>query len=98
MRLYRASQRSRTAFDPLDSSSSVARRGWRFNDKSTEVLYASEAQSLALLEVIVRPEFEPIDQITVAAIEVPDGTIMELEELSISLPTNWNSRPAGRPR
>jgi RES domain-containing protein len=30
----------------------------------------------------------------VAAIEVPDGSIVDLHDLGITLPSNWNMRPA----
>jgi RES domain-containing protein len=88
--------RARGAFDPLDSSGSVARGGWRYNDKQTEVLYVAAVQSLALLEVVLRPEMESVDQVTIATIEVRDGSVVDLESLQITLPTNWNARPVAR--
>ena len=95
MRVYRASRRPRAAFDPLDSSASVARDGWRFNDKRSEVLYTAEVQSLAILEVAARPGWNTVTELTIAAIEVPDGTVFDLAGLRIVLPSNWNLRPAG---
>ena len=55
MRVFRASRRPRAAFDPLDSSASVARDGWRFNDKRSEILYTAEVQALSILEIAARP-------------------------------------------
>ena len=81
-------------FDPLDSSGSIrGPRGWRFNDLSTEILYAAEVEALAILEVAVRPGWESIEQVLVATIEVPDDAIVSLDELGIVLPANWNARP-----
>ena len=96
MRVYRASRRSRNQFDPLDSKPSVARDGWRFNDRRSEILYAAEVQALAVLEVVARPGWETIEEITVAVIEVPDRTVVELTDVGLILPTNWNQRPAAR--
>ena len=94
MVVYRASRRPRTAFDPLDSSASVARDGWRFNDKRSEILYAAEVQALATLEVAARPGWDTVAEMTIAAIEVPDGSVLDLSDLGIVLPSNWNIRPA----
>lgn len=94
MRVYRASRRPRAAFDPFDSSASIARDGWRFNDKRSEILYTAEVQALSILEVAARPGWDTVMELTIAAIEVPDGTIFELSDLGIVLPTNWNLRPA----
>lgn len=96
MRLFRASILPRSKFDPLDSSRSIARDGWRFNDSKTELLYAAAVQSLALLEVVVRPGWESVQQVTVATIEVPDDAVVDLAQLGITLPTNWNARPVAR--
>ena len=84
--VYRASRRPRAEFDPLDSSASVARNGWRFNDNRTEILYAAGVESLATLEVV--------KELIIASIEVPDGSVVDLEDLGIVLPSNWNVRPA----
>lgn len=95
MLVYRASRRPRAAFDPLDSSASVARDGWRFNDKRSEILYTAEVQALSILEVVARPGWDTVSELTVAMIEVPDGTVFDLTDLDIVLPSNWNLRPAG---
>ncbi len=82
------------SFDLLDSRDSVAGpAGWRFNDLKTEILYTAEVEALATLEVAVRPGWETIREILIATIEVPDGAIVDLEELGIVLPRNWNARP-----
>ncbi|MDZ7651597.1 MAG: RES family NAD+ phosphorylase [Burkholderiaceae bacterium] len=96
MRLFRASRLPRAQFDPLDSSRSVARDGWRFNDGKTEILYAATVEALALLEVVVRPGWESVREITVASIDVPEGSVVDLDDVGISLPTNWNARPVAR--
>jgi RES domain-containing protein len=95
MLVYRASRKPRSAFDPLDASASVARDGWRFNDKRSSILYAAEVQSLAILEVVSRPGWSNLTELTIAAIAVPAGSIVSLEDLGLLLPTNWNVRPAG---
>jgi RES domain-containing protein len=82
-------------FDPLDSTASIAGpKGWRYNDLSTEILYAAEVEALAILEVAVRPGWETIVEVFVATIQVPDGTLVNLSDLGIALPTHWNARPA----
>src|SRR6202044_4175038 len=68
-------------------------KGWRFNDLTTEILYAAEVEALATLEVAVRPGWETIQQVLVATIEIPDGTIALPEDIGIHLPSNWNARP-----
>ena len=95
MLVFRASRPPRSAFDPLDSSASVARDGWRFNDKRSELLYTAEVQALSILEVAARPGWDTVDELTIAAIKVPDGTVVDLSDLGIVLPSNWNLRPVG---
>lgn len=74
----------------------MARDGWRFNDSKTEILYAAAVEALALLEVVVRPGWESVREITVASIEIPDGTVVDLDHVGVTLPTNWNARPVAR--
>lgn len=81
-------------FDPLDASASVARDGWRFNDSRTPILYTAEVESLAILEVVARPGWASVTELVVAAIEVPDGAVVNLADLGITLPGNWAMRPA----
>jgi RES domain-containing protein len=81
-------------FDPLDSASSIAGpKGWRFNDLSTEILYAAEVEALAILEVAVRPGWETIQQVLVATLDIPDNALVLPGDLGIHLPSNWNARP-----
>ena len=94
MQVYRASRRPKRDFDPLDSSASVARDGWRYNDNRTEILYAAAVEALATLEVVARPGRNTVKELTIASIEVPDGSIVDLDDLGIVLPSNWNMRPA----
>jgi hypothetical protein len=42
----------------------------------------------------VRPGWETIQQVLVATIEIPDSSLVNLSDLKILLPRNWNSRPA----
>lgn len=95
MKVYRASRYDPSTFDPLDSAPSVrGTLGWRFNDTKTEILYAAEVESLAVLEVAIRPGLHTISQIVVATIEIPDAAVVEPRDLKIILPSNWNARPA----
>jgi RES domain-containing protein len=96
MLVYRASRKPQRLFDPLDTSASIARDGWRFNDGRTEILYAAEVEALAILEVVARPGWDTVEELTVAAIEVPNGAVVGLSDLGILLPTNWNQRPVAR--
>ncbi len=94
MQVFRASRRPKEFFDPLDSSASVARDGWRFNDKRSEVLYTAEVQALAILEVAARPGWDTVSELMVAAMRIPDSSVFDLSDLGIVLPSNWNVRPA----
>ena len=97
MKVYRARawRGGPVHFDPLDCASSVAGpKGWRYNDLSTEILYTAEVEALAILELAVRPGWETIQQVLVATIEIPEGSIASLADLGIVLPSNWNARPA----
>src|SRR5215831_4236084 len=96
MRVYRASRRPKAEFDPLDSSASIARDGWRYNDNRTEILYTAGVESLATLEFVVRPGWSTVKELTIATIEVPNGSIVGLDEIGLVLPSNWNVRPVAR--
>lgn len=96
MHVYRASRKARRLFEPLDSSASVARDGWRFNDRRTQILYCTEVEALAILEAVARPGWESVDELTVAAIEIPDNAVVDLDALGIALPSNWNQRPGAK--
>lgn len=94
MQVYRASRRPRSAFDALDASASVARDGWRYNDRRSAILYTAQVQALAILEVAARPGWNSVTELTIAVINVPDGTVLDLADLGLVLPSNWNMRPA----
>lgn len=96
MRVYRASRKPKHLFNPLDASASIARDGWRFNDQQTRILYTAEREALAVLEIVARPGWDTVQELSVAIIEVPDGSIVDLSDLAITLPSNWNNRPAAR--
>jgi hypothetical protein len=93
---YRASRKPRRLFDPLDSSASLTRDGWRFNDGRTKRLYAAEVEVLAILELVARAGWDTVEELTVAAIAVPNGAIVGLADLGMARPANWNQRPAAR--
>lgn len=95
MKVYRASRGPYKTFNPLDSKPSIrGPLGWRYNDLHTEILYAASCESLAVLEVALRPGIETIKQIRVFEITVPDNSIVHLADLGILLPSNWANRPA----
>ena len=94
MKVYRASRLPIDQFDPLDASASVRRGGWRWNERDTALLYAGSVQALAILEVAARPGWDQIRELVIAEIEVPDGSVVDLDTLGIVLPSNWSNRPA----
>ena len=42
----------------------------------------------------MRPGWETIQQVLIATIQIPDGSLVNLNDLKILLPSNWNTRPA----
>ena len=97
MRLYRARALRGAAhdFDALDASATVTGPvGWRFNDPVTSVLYTAEREALAVLEVAVRPGWETVREVLIAPIDIPDDSVVDLADLGIELPADWNARPA----
>jgi len=92
--VYRTSRKPSAQFDPLDSSASIQRDGWRFNDNRTGIVYAAEVEALSILEVVARPGWESVGELTVAVIEIPDDSIVSHHDLGIALPSNWDQRPA----
>ena len=74
----------------------MARNGWRFNDSRTAILYAASVEALALLELVVRPGWESVREIVVVSIDVPDGSVVDLDDVGVTLPSNWNARPVAR--
>jgi RES domain-containing protein len=96
VKLYRARawRDGPATFDSLDSTGSVSGpQGWRFNDLKTETLYTAQVEALAILEIAVRPGWETIRQVLIATIEIPDDSVVDLSDLGIVLPRNWNARP-----
>jgi hypothetical protein len=67
---------------------------WKSPDLGTEILYTAEVEALATLEVAVRPGFETIRQVLIATIEIPDDSVVDLPDVEIVLPNNWNARSA----
>lgn len=97
MRLYRARAVRGGAglFNALDATGSVAGPlGRRFNDPLTPILYTAEREALAILEVAVRPGWETVREVLIAPIDIPDDAVVELADLGIELPADWNARPA----
>ncbi len=59
----------------------------------TEILYTTDVESLATLEVAARPGWESVREVLIATIDVPDGSVADLQDLGLTLPANWNVRP-----
>jgi len=81
---------ARTAFD----GEGAYRYGGRWSSPGTRLAYASEHQSLAMLEYFVHldPEDPPAD-LVLATADVPEGISRESVEAS-ALPANWRETPA----
>lgn len=79
-----------TAFD----GEGAYRYGGRWSSPGTRLAYASEHQSLAMLEYFVHldPEDAP-DDLVLATAEVPDSVSRERVGTH-ALPTNWRETPA----
>lgn len=45
--------------------------------------------------MVRRPGWATVAELTIAAIAVPEGSVLSLEELGLLLPTNWNVSPVG---
>ena len=45
--------------------------------------------------MVRRPGWATVAELTIAAIAVPEGSVVCLEELGLQLPSNWNVRPLG---
>jgi RES domain-containing protein len=94
-RAWRTARDELFRFEPLYSEGSIRGKGWRWNDRHTEVLYMAERESLAILEVAVRPKWDTVKTVMVAHVDFGDRTIATLDELAIALPPGWDARPAG---
>jgi len=81
---------------PFDGEGSY-RYGGRWSSRGTRLAYASEHQSLAMLEYFVHldPEDAP-DDLVLATADVPDEISHERVDLK-SLPPNWREIPAPPP-
>jgi RES domain-containing protein len=81
---------ARTPFD----GEGAYRYGGRWSSPGTRLAYASEHQSLAMLEYFVHldPEDSP-DDLVLATAEVPDEVSREWVVIS-RLPANWRETPA----
>ena len=45
--------------------------------------------------MVNRPGWATVAELTIAAITVPEGSVLSLEELRLLLTSNWNVRPLG---
>ena len=81
---------ARTPFD----GEGAYRYGGRWSSPGTRLAYASEHQSLAMLEYFVHldPE-DPPDDLVLATAEVPETLSRGLVEAS-AMPANWRETPA----
>ena len=81
---------ARTPFD----GEGAYRYGGRWSNPGTRLAYASEHQSLAMLEYFVHldPE-DPPDDLVLASAEVPESVSRQCLEAS-TLPPNWREVPA----
>ncbi len=92
MRVFRV-LRAAYARTPFDGEGAY-RYGGRWSSVGTRVAYASEHQSLAMLEYFVHldPEDSP-DDLVLATADVPDNVSRERLR-SAELPANWRETPA----
>jgi RES domain-containing protein len=92
MRVFRVLRAAyaRTAFD----GEGAYRYGGRWSNPGTRLAYASEHQSLAMLEYFVHldPE-DPPNDLVLASAEVPEGVSRQCLEAG-ALPANWREVPA----
>lgn len=52
------------------------------------ILYAANVQSRAILEVVSRPAWPTVAELTIAAIPASEGSVLSLNNLGLLLPTN----------
>lgn len=89
MRVYRIAGR-KYAYDL--SGTGAAMNGGRWNKKGTPVLYTGESREIALLETIVHTPPLLVPALDLLIIEIPDGSVTELN--TEQLPPNWMDYPA----
>jgi RES domain-containing protein len=78
---------------PFDGEGAY-RYGGRWSSSGARLSYASEHQSLAMLEYFVHLDSaEPPDDLILAAADVPDNVTCERIEIA-ALPANWRDTPA----
>ena len=85
--------RATYALTPFDGEGAY-RYGGRWSSAGTRIAYASEHQSLAMLEYFVHldPEDSP-DDLVLATADIPNN--LSREQIAISgLPANWRETPA----
>ncbi len=88
---YRLSKSFQSPLDPTGS----ARAGGRWNSVGTPVLYLGSSQALCILELRVHtPRLLKSVPWTMCTIALPEGSVATPEELSLSLPKDWNQKPA----
>ncbi len=88
MRLLYRVLREKYARNPFDGEGAY-RYGGRWSSPGVRLSYASEHQSLAMLEYFVHlDKDDPPDDLVLAVAEVPDDVVVERVELS-DLPRNW---------
>lgn len=91
MRVYRI---TRERFIHDLSGEGARLYGGRWNSKGTAVLYTSDCESLAALEVLVHTSIHAMpEDLMLAVILIPDS--FSIVELAVeALPDNWNSYPS----
>jgi RES domain-containing protein len=90
--LYRVLRRAFAA-SPFDGEGAY-RYGGRWSSPGTRLSYASEHQSLAMLEYFVHlDKDDPPDDLVLAVAEVPDDMASEVVEVA-RLPANWREPAA----
>jgi RES domain-containing protein len=88
LRLFYRVLRKRYARNPFDGEGAY-RYGGRWSSPGVRLSYASEHQSLAMLEYFVHVDKDdPPDDLVLAVAEIPDDVSAERIELG-ALPRNW---------
>jgi RES domain-containing protein len=79
---------AKTAF----SGAGAKRYGGRWNSPGTSVVYTSETQSLAILEILVHVQApELLQQYVLIRVEIEDSLVEKVE--ANRLPRNWQAEP-----
>ncbi len=81
--------------DRLDGEGS-ARTGGRWNKKGQKVIYTAQTSSLAILELLGHiSDFNDPVPYQLIAIKVGATSLLDYQTLSVDLPENWSTHPAG---